>query len=567
MGIPTYFRFLLEKHRDIVIEKNTYDCDYFFLDFNSILYKVLYDNEKNKIYEDVFLRNIIRELKKICNNVLKPKKMVYFSMDGPCPRAKMVQQRSRRYKSVQLQKLCKKAEEWNPSNNICPGTLFMSRLKMSLLKSISNKEFDCPTVILNDSSVPGEGEHKILPVIRDLKIKDPDSSVFIMSPDNDLISLGILTGKSNTSLVRFMDRTISSFLKRDFFDKQKLILIDLDILKGHFSREQKGKLQMDIDEENVLLDYNFLLSIIGNDFVVSLPYMKIKSGGLDKLLRIYSNIFQEKKEYLIYKNSLNINIGFFTEIIGNLSRMENNEFSNLALFLEKEKTSTRRPHFEEDTTTEKMFETNLQHLYLCNPFNPLQSEYEKDFQIINFSESKHEWKFQYYQYFCAANSQNYNKVRNNLVQEYLKSLKFTLHYYNDKCPSWSWHYPYRVAPLFSDIYTNLTKFHFNMNTDLCFRLGTPYTPFQQLMLILPPQSKDILPKEFSIIFKKYKEYYPSDFKVDALQGMKYIYSEAILPEFDRFLEFLSDVKRVEEKIGDIDKMRNIVSKKIYKISK
>ena len=214
-----------------------------------------------------------------------------------------------------------------------------------------------------------------------------------------------------------------------------------------------------------------------------------------------------------------------------------------------------------------MFETNLQHLYLCNPFNPLHSEYEKDFQIINFSESKHEWKFQYYQYFCSANSQNYNKIRNNLVQEYLKSLKFTLHYYNDKCPSWSWYYPYRVAPLFSDIYTNLTKFHFNINTDLSFRLGTPYTPFQQLMLILPPQSKDILPKEFSIIFKKYKEYYPSDFKVDALQGMKYIYSEAILPEFDRFLEFLSDIKKVEEKIGDIDKLRNIVSKKIYKISK
>ena len=55
--------------------------------------------------------------------------------------------------------------------------------------------------------------------------------------------------------------------------------------------------------------------------------------------------------------------------------------------------------------------------------------------------------------------------------------------------------------------------------------------------------------------------------MDALQGMKYIYSEAILPEFDRFLEFLSDIKKVEEKIGDIDKLRNIVSKKIYKISK
>lgn len=488
-------------------------------------------------------------------------------MDGPCPRAKMVQQRSRRYKSVQLQKLCNKAEEWNPSNNICPGTPFMSKLKMSLLKSISNGEFHCSTVILNDSSVPGEGEHKILPLIRDLKTKDPNSSIFIMSPDNDLISLGILTGKSNTFLVRFMDRTISSLLKRDSFDKQKLILIHLDILKSHFSREQKQKLQIDIDEENILLDYNFLLSIIGNDFVVSLPYMKIKSGGLDKLIRIYTNIFNEKKEYLIYKNSLHINMGFFIEIIGNLSRMENNEFSNLALFLEKEKTSTRKPHFEDDATEEKIFETNLQHLYLCNPFNPLQSKYEKDFEIINFSESKHEWKFQYYQYFCSANSQNYNKVRNNLVQEYLKSLKFTLHYYNDKCPSWSWYYPYRVAPLFSDIYTNLTKFNFNMNTGLHFRMGTPYTPFQQLMLILPLDSKDILPKEFSTIFKKYKEYYPQEFKVDALQGMKYIYSEAILPEFDRFLEFLSDIKKVEEKIGDTEKMRNIISKKIYKISK
>lgn len=567
MGIPTYFRFLLEKYNNIVIEKNSYDCDYFFLDFNSILYKVLYDNEKNKMYEDVFLRNIIRELKILCNTVLKPKKMVYFSMDGPCPRAKMVQQRSRRYKSIQLQELCNKQEEWNPSNNICPGTQFMTKLKTALLKSISNNEFECPTVILNDSSVPGEGEHKILPIIRDLKIKDKDSSVFIMSPDNDLISLGILTGKSNSFLVRYLDRTIASMMRMDTFDKQKVILIDLDNLKKHFAQEQKDRLEVEVDEENLLLDYNFLLSMIGNDFVVSLPYMKIKSGGLDKLIRIYNNIFKERKEYLIDKNSLYINMHFFTEIIGNLSRMENNEFSNLAMFMEREKHTTRTPNNEEDMTEDKIFETNLQHLYLCNPFNPLHSVYEKDFNIINFSESKHEWKFQYYQYFCAATPQNYNKVRNNLVQEYLKSLKFTLHYYNDKCPSWSWYYPYRIAPLFSDIYTNLTKFHFNMNTDLHFRLGTPYTPFQQLMFILPPQSRKILPKEFKPLFQKYKDYYPKEFRVDALQGMKYIYSEAILPEFDRFLEFLSDIKKVEETLNDVDKHRNIISKKIYKISK
>lgn len=566
MGIPTYFRFLLESYHNIIVEKNSYDCDYFFLDFNSILYKVLYDNEKNKLYEDVFLRNIIRELKNICNNVLLPKKMIYFSMDGPCPRAKMVQQRSRRFKSIQLQKYCKKEEEWNPSNNICPGTPFMARLKRAILQSIMNKEFHCPLVILNDSSVPGEGEHKILPVIRELKKKDPDSKIFIMSPDNDLISLGILTGKKNTYIVRYMDRTIAGMLRRETFDKQRIILIDLNILKEHFAKDQKSKLELELDEENLLLDYNFLLSMIGNDFVVSLPYMKIKSGGLDKLIRIYNNIFRIKKEYLIFKDSLNINMPFFTEIITNLSRMENNEFSNLALFIEKEKNTTRPPHHDNDMTEEKIFETNLQHLNLCNPFNPLHDLYQKDFEIINFAQSKHEWKFQYYQYFCGATTQNYNKIRNNMVREYLQSLKFTLYYYNDRCPSWSWFYPYRVAPLFSDIYTNLTKFNFNMNTDLSFRMGNPYTPFQQLMLILPSESKNILPKEFAPLFEKYNEYYPEEFRVDALQGMKYIYSEAILPEFTRFLEFLSDIKKVEEKLNDMDKQRNKISKNIYKIA-
>lgn len=567
MGIPTYFRFLLEKYNNIVEEKNSYSCDYFFLDFNSILYKVFHQNEKNKMFEDLFLRNIVNELKVVCNDVLQPKKMIYFSLDGPCPRAKMIQQRSRRYKSIQLQKLCHKEEEWNPSNNICPGTPFMTKLKQTLLKSITKKEFHCPLVVLNDSSVPGEGEHKILPIIRDLKIKEPDSSVFIMSPDNDLISLGILTGKNNTFLVRYMDRTIATILKKETFDKQKIILINLDILKKHFADEQKKKLEMNVDEDNLLLDYNFLLSMIGNDFVVSLPYMKIKSGGLEKLIRIYTNILKTKKNYLIYKDTLHINMDFFQEIILNLSRMENNEFVNLAIFINKEKNTTIPPHFDDDVSEEKIYETNVQHLTLCNPHNPLYNEYQKDFEVINFSQSKHEWKFHYYEYFCGATPYNYNKLRNTIVKEYLQSLKFTLHYYNNRCPSWSWYYPFRVAPLFSDIYTNLTKFNFNMNTDLNFRLGTPYTPFQQLMLILPPQSKEILPKEFQPLFQKYREYYPDEFRVDALQGMKYIYSEAILPEFSRFLEFLSDVKRVEESLNDLDKNRNRISGKIYKISK
>ena len=77
-------------------------------------------------------------------------------------------------------------------------------------------------------------------------------------------------------------------------------------------------------------------------------------------------------------------------------------------------------------------------------------------------------------------------------------------YYFDKCPSWSWYYPYRVPPLFSDIYTNLTKFNIDVNNDISFTKGTPYSPFEQLALILPPQSKNILPPSYDFLFQKYK---------------------------------------------------------------
>ena len=73
MGIPTYFRFLMEKYKNIVLEEQKRECEYFFLDFNSILYKVFYDNERNKLNEDFFLYNIVNEVKRLCNSVMMMK--------------------------------------------------------------------------------------------------------------------------------------------------------------------------------------------------------------------------------------------------------------------------------------------------------------------------------------------------------------------------------------------------------------------------------------------------------------------------------------------------------------
>lgn len=567
MGIPTYFRYLLLRHHDILnVQKNNVPLDYFFLDLNSVLYEVYRkDTEAFQKNQRYFYRKIVEELVILCNDVIQPQKMIYFALDGPAPRAKMVQQRSRRYKSIQFADLLGGTkDDWNPSNNICPGTLFMHDLSLYLMNCIQQKKFRCPKVVLDDASHPGEGEHKILPIIR--KLKNHSDGVIVMSPDNDLLSLGILTGKNNLFVLRYMDSFCADILKVDL-DKsfRQMVFISIDKIQEHFCNEQEKLYGTSIDTSNLLLDYNFLLSMVGNDFVTSLPYMKIKSGGLDKLIQIYNSIYQNQKSFLVDKLSLKINLGFFTELVRQLACMENNEMKNLSSFIQRERYQGRSIKNEEDQSEAKQFENRLSHLYMCNPHHPLYDFYKDDFDRIDYSTPKNVWKAQYYQHFCQVNPENYaeyNALRSKMVQKYLESLVFTLQYYNRECPSWSWYYPFRVAPIFSDVYTNLTKLRFDINK-ISFSKGKPFTPFQQLMLILPSQSRHILPKEFHCLFQKYQTYYPTSFRVDALQGMKYIYSEAILSEMRHDLQFLTDIQKIEEKLLKKDKERNKVSKGVY----
>ena len=71
---------------------------------------------------------------------------------------------------------------------------------------------------------------------------------------------------------------------------------------------------------------------------------------------------------------------------------------------------------------------------------------------------------------------------------------FTLKYYFQGCPSWNWHYKFRISPLINDVYTVLNENLINLN-NIKFELNEPYTPFQQLMMILPPQMSHILPEQ------------------------------------------------------------------------
>ena len=206
-------------------------------------------------------------------------------------------------------------------------------------------------------------------------------------------------------------------------------------------------------------------------------------------------------------------------------------------------------------------------MYICNENHPLYDQYKTDFETFSYSvTSDLVFKKKFYNYFGTGqynhfsninnNNQTIKNISQNMVCSYLQSLHFVLHYYNSKIPSYTWHYPFRIAPLFSDVAAILRMKNVNSKLFCSFEKGKVFTPFQQLVLILPSESKQILPKPYHFIFDKYRHLYPSTFRVDVVCGMKYIYSEAILPPITNIKNILFDTKKLESQLSKEEKERN-----------
>ena len=179
----------------------------------------------------------------------KPRKVLYLAVDGIAPRAKLAQQRQRRFRSAaERSKLHAEAARLKEArresglaapvslvppfdtNAIKPRTLFMVKVAASLRKYVkirleeANRTFGATdgegaskdpststttsetmmpvpdrakvwsglAVILSDDSVPGEGEHKLLKFIRAqrcLPDHDPSTHHCLVGSDADLILL------------------------------------------------------------------------------------------------------------------------------------------------------------------------------------------------------------------------------------------------------------------------------------------------------------------------------------------------------------------------------------------
>ncbi len=500
MGIPQFFNWLTRKYNEDII-CHFENPDHLFFDFNGIVYqcyarlnydvlikKSLHERQNHLIYDVIrYTRHVI--------NTANPSKTVGFFMDGPVPMAKMHQQRLRRYKGPIMKEwendIKKKygvfKEELLDTNQITPGTLFMNALSDAIQNAIKSNYFGKPVVFLNDANVAGEGEHKIMNHIRATNIP-PKESICIYGMDADLIMLSLSLKRRGVMLIR------ENAHIRENKSGPEFLFVNIEKLSGLIQKEMSAGLTgVPYNVDNLISDYVFLGFFLGNDFLHHIPSLSIQNNGVDFMIGVYSRCFAKIKDHLLLKDGAGrtvINHRFLAEIFEALARSEE---SNL-LFLQKRKRTPKPPNFDDHYAEDKWKWDRV-------PFNPLFKDCSS---VIDYTQK--DWKKKYYDVLLEAPDID------EICKNYFDGLVFVVRYYFDGEVCWNWYNPYHYCPFASDLNAHLKRVK-DIN-GITLERGTPFHPFEQLMMVLPKGSASILPKclETEMKSKELEMYYPATFE-------------------------------------------------------
>jgi 5'-3' exonuclease len=300
MGIPSYYRQLISSVAGLVEKLNQYNslrwCNHLWIDFNCIIYHCIHRPGMPKPeecgslleYEDKLINEVITYLDYIID-IARPKETVYIAVDGVVPAAKRRQQRMRRWIT--------EPSAWN-KNVITPGTEFMGKLQEKLERFICMKEAKSGNTLLwhlSGANEPGEGEHKIMKQLRYLPPNDYKTH-FIYGLDADLILLSILH-------CAVYHPTESFFLYREEMDnnevvynennKESLIVFSIELLMKYIANRRATVLDMKDTWVAWMIDYVFIMSLLGNDFMPSYITASFKDDGHSLIMRLLMGLWDK----------------------------------------------------------------------------------------------------------------------------------------------------------------------------------------------------------------------------------------------------------------------------------
>ena len=603
MGVPKFYRWISERYptlSEVVRDYQIPEFDNLYLDMNGIIHTCSHPNDSDphfRITEEKIFEDIFRYIE-VLFRMIQPGKVFFMAVDGVAPRAKMNQQRGRRFRSAreaEENELKAKAkgevlptEARFDSNCITPGTDFMDRLDAQLRYLVTQKISSDPswqkcTVIYSGHQSPGEGEHKIMEYIRYCRSQasyDANIRHCLYGLDADLIMLGLSSHDPNFSLLReeVQFGRVQNKKRTTTAEETTFHLLHLSLMREYINLEFVSvapELDFEYDIEKIIDDWVLMGFLIGNDFIPHLPTLHINKDAFPTLFDIYKKVLPSMGGYM--NEGGNLNLVRFEKFMAALADYDTEAFNELnadlkyfsgkqgggktagqrvgeleSFFGEEEGDCLLDGGLEGDRQgpVESASDTLARLGFVDQPYQDSdEDEEDEDPLAEEFRQHKRNYYVEKMHY---RDTDKLNTISREQTFHYVQGIQWILHYYYNGIASWSWYYPFHYAPYISDVrsFSSLT---------LKYDIGRPFRPFEQLLAVLPPASAKFLPKCFQILMlndsSPVTEFYPKTFETD-LNGKQQDWEAVVLIPFIDEVRLLDAMANVPGHMTEDEHRRN-----------